>query len=374
MANEQQMLQIMEMINQLGGLEKFQKDPFSLIGELFKHPEMLSEIDRLSKTPEMQEQIKESMNNPMFQQMVANNPMLSSMMNQYRQAHGMETPASESTIDVESNEPSAVGYDIKLPHHKLIDWMNPPSMQPFFIPDDPAKRMRFSKIVDEVPEECREKVEILANKRLNLHLAPAAVARLEEIATKYGLTALDLMATQGGFMGELFYCASILMPEDDMCDLAKHALKCLMLRSGYPVASYLTQIILYLDSYDDISKSDWENFVWGLSGSPVPGRDGNFECSWEDACTIAEVAAENLDDEPELFLAVCLGLLAWPVVSLEGVEAPVQTLLDNLTTGSEVIAKKLQTCLDGEKIYSISLNNLRESVRDGLKAYIEENI
>ena len=336
---------------------------------------MLSEIDKLSKTPEMQAQIQESMNNPMFQQMVANNPMLSSMMNQYRQAHGMSTPGSE-TFDVESvdAQPSADGYDIKLPHHKLIDWMNPPSMQPFFIPDDTAKRLHFQTILDEVPEECREKVEILANKRLQLHLAPAAVARLGEIANKYDLTALDLMATQGGFMGELFYCASILMPEDDMCDLAHHALKCLMLRSGYPVASYLTQIILYIDSYDDIEKSDWENFVWGLSAQPVPGRDGNFDCTWDDACTIAEIAAENLDAEPELFLAVCLGLLTWPVIDISDVDSPVQTLLDNLPTGSELIARKLKACLEnGEKLYAITLNNASDELKEGIRAYIEEN-
>ncbi len=372
MSNEQNMQRVLEMINQLGGLEKFQSDPYSLIGELFKHPEMLSEIDALSKTPEMQQQIQDSMNNPMFQQMVANNPMLSGMMNQYRQAHGMSTPSS-STVDVEDETPSANGYDVKLPHHKLIDWMNPPSMQPFFLHDDPAKRLHFSQILDEVPEECREKVEILANKRMNLHLAPTAVSYLISLAAKFDLEPLDLLATQGGFMGELFYCASLLMPDDDMCDLAKHALKCLSLRSGYPVASYLTQIILYLDSFDDIERADWENFVWGLSGCPVDGRDGNFECSWEDALTISEIAADNLNDDPELYLAVCIGLLSWPVISLAGVEYPVQTMLENLPTGSKAMVAKLKACLDGEKLYAMSLANVRDEVRKGIEEYIAEN-
>ena len=372
MPNEKDMQSVINMINELGGVEKFQNDPFGLIGELFTHPEMLSEIDRLSKTPEMQEQIQESMNNPMFQQMVANNPMLSSMMNQYRQAHGMSTP---DTVDIsdEDEVPSADGYDIKLPRHKLIDWLNPPSIQPFFVPEDPAKRLHFSSVLAEVPEECREKVEILANKRIELHLAPTAVSYLENLAARFDLTGLDLMATQGGFMGELFYCASILMPEDDMCDLAKHALHCLTLRSGYPVASYLTQIILYLDSYDDIEHCDWENFVWGLSGNPVHGRDGNFECSWEDACNIAEIAAENLDEEPELFLAVCLGLLAWDVLDLNGVDNPVETLLDTLPTASQAIVSKLKACMNGEKLYAISLANVRDVVRDGIAQYISDH-
>ena len=90
MAKEDMESTIYEMINKLGGLEKFQSNPFAFIGEVFKHPDLLSKIDALAKTPEMQKQIAESMNNPMFQQMVGNNPLLAGMMENYknRQAYG----------------------------------------------------------------------------------------------------------------------------------------------------------------------------------------------------------------------------------------------------------------------------------------------
>ena len=67
-----EMESIYEMINKLDGIEKFQSNPFAFIGEVFKHPELLAEIDKMAKTPEMQKQIAESMNNPMFQQMFNN--------------------------------------------------------------------------------------------------------------------------------------------------------------------------------------------------------------------------------------------------------------------------------------------------------------
>ena len=93
---------ILEMITKLGGIEKFQSNPFAFVGEVFKHPEMLSEIDRLSKTPEMQQQIAESMNNPMFQQMVGNNPLLAGMMKDYQ---ARQANMGGDVVDTESDLP-----------------------------------------------------------------------------------------------------------------------------------------------------------------------------------------------------------------------------------------------------------------------------
>ena len=69
MADENNMeSMILDMMNKLGGIEKFKSNPFAFIGEIFQHPELLGQIDKMAKTPEMQKQIAESMNNPMFQQ------------------------------------------------------------------------------------------------------------------------------------------------------------------------------------------------------------------------------------------------------------------------------------------------------------------
>ena len=100
MADENNMeSMILDMMNKLGGIEKFKSNPFAFIGEIFQHPELLGQIDKMAKTPEMQKQIAESMNNPMFQQIVSNNPMLSGLMNQYK-----NRTAAQNTVDLNAHE------------------------------------------------------------------------------------------------------------------------------------------------------------------------------------------------------------------------------------------------------------------------------
>ena len=371
MADDKLESTIFEMINQMGGIEQFQNNPFAFIGEVFKHPELLSQIDALSKTPEMQQQIAESMANPMFQQIVGNNPLLAGMMNDYKrhQAEAAQDDADEEDDEIEEEAGNVEGYDITIPGWTAIDWLNPASNQPFYIPEKPEERVHFADVLADLPDECREPVEIIAEKRMQLHMSPDQIAHVENIAAKYDLTALDLMATVGGFIGEVCYCATLVMPDDDLCDLAKFALASLHRRSGYPVASYLTQILLYLDSFDDIETSDWENFVWSLSGSPVAGRDGNFALNWEDASLIAEIASDNLADNPELFLGVCLGMLGWNVLSLKDVQSPLQAMLQNASDGN-AIRDLLLDALGGRKIYALSLWNMRQDVRADALQYV----
>ena len=383
---------IFEMINKLGGVEKFQSNPFAFIGEVFKHPDLLAKIDKLSKTPEMQKQIAESMNNPMFQQMVGNNPLLSGMMNDYknRQAYAQNdgvvdvdaADASDEDADDEDGEYEDEecsedgiqmdGYDFNIPGWKNVDWLNPVSNQPFYIPDDENKRVRFADILEELPEECRERVEIIAGKRLQLHLNPIQMAQLESIAEGKGLEPLDLMATLGGFIGEVCYCATLAMPDDDLCDLAKFALASLHRRSGFPVSGYLTQNLLYLDSFDSIDEADWMNFIWSLSGNPVSGRDGNFAAIWDDVSLIAEIAAENLAGEPEMFLGVCLGMLNWSELDLKGVEKPLQTLLANFEDKT-ALRNLIMNCLNGQKLYGMQLMSMREDVKSGALEFVLAN-
>lgn len=374
MADDKLESTIFDMINKMGGIEQFQSNPFAFIGEVFKHPELLSQIDALSKTPEMQQQIAESMANPMFQQIVGNNPLLSSMMNDYKR-HQEEASADddEEEDEIAEEDEQIEGYDISIPGWQAIDWLNPVSNQPFYIPDNPEERVHFADVLAELPDNCREPVEIIAEKRMQLHMTPAQIAHVEDIAAKYDLTALDLMASVGGFIGEVCYCATLVMPDDDLCDLAKFALASLHRRSGYPVASYLSQILLYLDTFDDIEKSDWENFVWSLSGAPAAGRDGNFALNWEDASLIAEIAADNLADNPELFLGVCLGMLGWNVLSLKDVQSPLQSMLQN-ASDSNAMRDLLLKALSGEKIYALSLMNMRQDVRaDALQYVIKDD-
>ncbi len=377
---------ILEMMNKLGGIEKFQSNPFAFIGEVFKHPELMAQIDQLSKTPEMQKQIAESMNNPMFQQIVGNNPLLSGMMNDYQNRQAAQANDASDADDEEDGEPEGVavnGYDYNIPGWQPIDWLNPVSNQPFYIPDDPEKRVHFADVLAEIPEECRERVEIIAEKRLQQHLNPMQLDQLETMAAKYDLVPLDLMATLGGFMGEVCYCSSLVMtdPDDDLCDLAKFALASLHRRSGFPVASYLTQNLLYLDDFDDIEEKDWENFVWSLSGNPVSGRDGNFVATWDDTMLISEIAAENLADKPELYLGVCLGMLGWNALDLKDIANPLTTLLNN-AKDKIAIRNLLLECLGGKKVYALSLVNMPEAIQtdamqfvianDGLNALLEK--
>ncbi|MCL2325635.1 MAG: hypothetical protein FWC40_03955 [Proteobacteria bacterium] len=373
---------ILGMINKLGGLDKFQNNPMAFIGELFQHPELLGELDQMSKTPEMQQQIAESMNNPAFQQMVGNNPLLSGLMQDYQSKKGhtqggvspqtQKEESSQSMSEEESEDTGSVGQgcDLALPNHQRIDWLNPQSITPFFISENPEERRRFSDLLAKLPASAREKVEIIAEKRLHLHLNSAQMSHLESIADRYALLPLDLMSTQGGFVGEVFYCASLLLPNEDLRALAKDALACLHCRSGYPVASYLTQILLYLDSYDDISRQDWENFVWALSGTPQPGRDGNFSIRWDDACLIAEIAAANLEDDIELYLGVVLGLLGWPALDIKGIQTPLQTILQTSAFPKDILKARLMRCLEGEKIYAISLLKMRSEVRHDAIAWL----
>lgn len=379
---------VFEMINKLGGIEKFQSNPFAFIGEVFKHPDLLAKIDKLSKTPEMQKQIQESMNNPMFQQIVGNNPLLSGMMNDYKNRQSEATAANTVDVDVDAvesdNEEEGVqvnGYDFNLPGWKPIDWLNSVSSQPFYIPDDESKRIHFSDVLDEIPEECRERVEIIAEKRLQLHINPIQLAQLEAIAEKKGLRPIDLMATLGGFIGEVCYCATLLMPDDDLCDLAKYALASLHRRSGFPVSSYLIQNLLYIDSFDSIEESDWMNFIWSLSGNPVDGRDGNFASTWDDVCLVAEIAAENLASEPEMFLGVCLGMVNWSAVVPKGDTHPLAKLLSNFED-KIALRNLLMNCLNGQKLYSMQLMNMSEKIKtdainfvidsDGLNILLEK--
>ena len=103
MADDKLESTIFDMINKMGGIEQFQNNPFAFIGEVFKHPELLSQIDALSKTPEMQQQIAESMANPMFQQIVGNNPLLAGMMDDYKR-HQAEAADADDEDDEEIEE------------------------------------------------------------------------------------------------------------------------------------------------------------------------------------------------------------------------------------------------------------------------------
>ncbi len=367
-------LTIREMMEKVGGLDKFQSNPMAFIGEVFKHPELLSKIDQLAKTPEMQKQIQESMNSPMFQSIVGNNPLLSGMMNDYknRQAGATGGDVVDAEIDELEGEvsdgPVVQGYDFKIPGWKPVDWLNPMSMQPFYVPDDESKRIKFSKILDELPEECRERVEIIAEKRLQMHMDASQLERLEEFASRYSLEPMDLMASTG-FLGEVCYCATLVMPDDDLCDLAKAALASLHNRSGYPVSSYLLQNVLYLDSFDDIEISDWENLVWSLSGNPVPGRDGNFSAEWEDVNLITEIAAENLAVLPQLYLGLCLGLIGWNALVATGIQQPLLTLLGNAHS-KVAVRDLLLKALRGSKIYAISVRNMDKSIKRDIVDFI----
>lgn len=364
MADENNMeSMILDMMNKLGGIEKFKSNPFAFIGEIFQHPELLGQIDKMAKTPEMQKQIAESMNNPMFQQIVSNNPMLSGLMNQYK-----NRTAAQNTVDLNAHEEPDVietdalevdGFEFNIPGWKPIDWLNPQSNQPFYIPTDKKDRVLFNDILDELPEECRERVEIIAQKRLAMHLNPMQLDHLESLAARYELTPLDLMATQG-FIGEVCYCATLIMPDDDLCDLAKFALATLMRRSGYPVPSYISQILLYLDSFDSIDREDWERFVWALSANPASGRDGNFAISWEDASLIAEIANDNLAQEPELLFAVLLSLLGWNELNIP--ENPVQTLFQPIQNKDDM-RDRLIDALSGKKTYALSLPSMRPEIQ-----------
>lgn len=372
---------ILDMITKLGGIEKFQSNPFAFVGEVFKHPELLSQIDKLSKTPEMQKQIAESMNNPMFQQIVGNNPLLSGMMNDYKNfqansAHDGDDDIMDDDDDMADEDGIPVeGYDISIPGWKAIDFLNPVSNQPFYIPENPDERVKFADILEDLPEQCREPVEIIAEKRLQMHMSPAAMGQLESMAEKYQLQPLDLMMTQGAFAGEVAYCASLVMTdtEDDLCDLVKFALSSLHRRSGYPVASYLVQNLLYLDSFDDIEKEDWENFVWSLSANPTSGKDGNFAVSWDDVMLIAEIAAESESvEQPELFLGICLGLLGWNQLDLKNNQNPLQNMLQNYHD-QDAIRDLLIEALGGKKIYAMSLLNIRHEIRaDALQFIISK--
>ena len=384
---------IYDMINKLGGVEQFQSNPYAFIGEVFKHPELMSQIDRLSKTPEMQKQIQESMNNPMFQQMVANNPLLSGMMDQYkaRQEYMNQGNVVDVTPEAGNDDADAIeeggdvtvnGYDFHIPGWKAIDWLNPVSGKPFSIPEDEAKRVHFSAILDEIPEECRERVEIIAEKRLQQHLGPAQISQLESSAESFDLQPLDLMSI-GGFLGEVCYCASLVMPDDDLCDLAHFALASVQRRSGFPVCSYLTQVLLYIDSFDDIQESDWINFIWSLSANPKSGRQGNYAATWDDASLIAEIAGENLADESEMFLGVCLGLLHWQELNLKSVEKPLQTMLGNFED-TTAMRGLVMDCLCGKKLYSLALSTMSRDLQkeavdyiiahDGLNLLLEKGV
>lgn len=369
---------ILNMMNQLGGIEQFQNNPMAFIGEIFKHPDLLAQIDQLSKTPEMQQQIAQSMNNPMFQQIVANNPMLSGLMQNYKN-RAQNYAAQDDIVDIDTDADAidafdndeTVPYDFPIDGWQKIDWLNPPYNQPFSIPDQTNERVKFDDVLQEIPEECRENVKNIALKRLQMHLNQAALDALDAKAQSYDLTALDLVATQG-FIGEVAYCASLIMPDDDLCDLAKFALATLHKRSGYPVPSYIAQILLYIDSFDDIDTQDWENFVWSLSANPSAPRDGNFFIFWDDAVTIAEIASDQLSDSPDLLLAVVLALLNWSVLSIDDITTPVQTLLKS-APDREILAKKLSDCLDGKKCYAMSLNKMREKVIADAKVFIKNN-
>ncbi|MBQ9816888.1 MAG: hypothetical protein IJM59_05405 [Proteobacteria bacterium] len=387
-----EMESIYEMINKLGGIEKFQSNPFAFIGEVFKHPELLAEIDKMAKTPEMQKQIAESMNNPMFQQIVGNNPLLSGMMNDYknRQAAGSAddvVDAGDEEYDDEDDEDDddefeedfadsnvmINGYDFNIPGWRPIDWLNPVSNQPFYIPDDAEKRVHFSDILDEIPEECRERVEIIAEKRLQQHFNPISMGQLDAMADKYELTPMDLMATSG-FIGEVCYCSTLLMtePEEDLCDLAKFALASLQRRSGYPVSSYLLQNLLYLDSFDDIEESDWMNFIWSLSGNPMEGRDGNFAATWSDASLIAEIAADNLAEEPEMFLGVCLGLAGWQALDTRDVDDVLGTMFAEFEN-KDALCPLVLNCLCGQKLYSMQLTNMSDKIKAEAVSFLIAN-
>lgn len=359
---------LMEMMQKMGGIENFQANPMAFIGEVFKHPELLSQIDQLVKTPEMQREIAQSMNNPMFQQIMANNPILSGLSNRYGAAAQAQPQDDEEQGDIEvTNSETDDPKEICLDGWRRIDWLNPPSNRPFYIDQDATKRTHFDDILEELPEECRDRVTEIANARLELHLDEAHRERLAQIAKSNDLTPLDLMATQG-FMGEVCYCASLLMPEDDLCDLAKFALTALHLRSGYPVASYLLQVLLYIDSFDDITEDDWNNFIWSLTSNPATGRDGNFCATLDDAATIASIAAEQLIDKPDMIVAIVMALIHWCELAdeIDDCDSPVFELLEDIEEDKELqnaLAPSLKEFLDGKKFCGIGLAHLRENVR-----------
>lgn len=371
---------LMDMMQKMGGIENFQSNPMAFIGEVFKHPEILSQIDALVKTPEMQQEIAASMNNPMFKQILANNPILSGLAHNYgADIHADASDNSENDaldIDdcIDGSDAAIDPKSIELKGWQPVDWLNPPSNQPFFLDEDPSKRTRFNDILAELPEECRDKVTEIANARLARHLDDAHSERLSQIAKSYDLTPLDLIATQG-IMGEICYCASLIMPEDDLCDLAKFALASIHRRSGYPVASYLLQVMLYIDSFDDIGDDDWNNFAWSLTSNPETGRDGNFAASWDDATAIAAIAAEQLSESQDTLVAVLLALLNWRELAqdVDRCESPLSDLLGELDNADayQALLPTLKSVLAGKKFFGLSIDNMRGGLREKLQKDIQ---
>lgn len=363
---------LMDMMNKMGGIENFQANPMAFIGEVFKHPEILSQLDALVKTPEMQQEIAASMNNPMFKQILANNPILSGLANQYSKGaptaqYGASNDENDD-IDAEilPEQEQIDPKSFKPEGWTPIDWLNPPSGMPFFFSDDPDKNVRFSDMLDELPEECRDRVTEIANARLALHLDDAHRDRLQTMASDHGLTPLDLVATQG-FMGEVAYVSSLIMPEDDLCDLAKFSLRALRTRSAYPVASYLLQVMIYIDDFDDFDDDDWNNFIWALSSNPIPGRDGNFFASDDDLQTMLEIACQKFDDNPDLAFAVILALFNWNVVRPHLSQSPFSDLLENNDIDAK-LKQKIAEALEGKKFYGVSLLSLPEFAVEDAKS------
>lgn len=307
--------ELMESITQaLGDPEEILQNPFAAMQKLMANPSLMQQLNGLYQTPAMREQIEQGLKNPMFQEMMRSNPQLDSL---YQKAQAMQQTQVPSPEQPPAPQPEREAGE-------RIDWMQPPhTMQSFIFPSD-AEFVRFNDLFVKLGSEKREIVEILASKRLSYHLPVAKLERLEDLAQEHKVTGLDLMCNVAGFLGDLLHALS----EHNDFDLSapmKLALGGVRRRSGFPVASYITQLLLCLEEHGSLDVNDWENFAWALSSNPQNGVDGNFVTDWAQVRFLVEVASAS-DLKSELLLAVIVALLQWDVLKLDGVEQPLATL------------------------------------------------
>src|SRR5690606_8826175 len=112
-----------------------------------------------------------------------------------------------------------------------------------------------------LPDVLQAPVRVLAEQRLSHHLDAGQRARLDAEAEAAGRgRAVDLLVSQGAFVGELAWYA-ICRLEDEFepetfAALARHALSCVALPCGWRVPSFITQLLGFLVELGDATEQD----------------------------------------------------------------------------------------------------------------------
>lgn len=381
--------------------EEVMRDPLGAMAKLMANPEAMQALQGFMNSPMARNLLSGGVQSPLFQQVLSQNPMLQSMLDQAgNRAGGLGNidemmkqmssgggfpfpgggfpgggfPGRAPTPPPPAPEPEEVEEEDEDENldEPVIALLDPPHTGTPAYPD-PAPVASLEALLDGADAAFIEAIAELAESRLLHHVGASAHARLGEKAQASGRSrASDLLLCQGAFAGELSWYAICRLEEDfdnaSFVPLARHALACVTYHSGYRVPSFVNQLLAFLLEMNEAGESDLKHATWALSGQPGDSIEGVFEVVWSDAEDLLSALAQT-PFSPRSLAAFAIALISWK--ELDPAERPTAAskmlaVFDDDAQRLPELYRTIALLLGGEEVEGVRAYHLPRTVASDL--------